>query len=174
MNFWQHIFNQNLAKIKSGKVMFVFWQCSDMGTQTRFFLHSIDCLLFYVPYRKPFTQMEMSLLLVTGCNFRPLPGAQDLWSRIDLYRATYAVAMASVFPFSFEGPPPFSRLLRHEMGCWGPINSYTSPHLVAAYDTQRNALDLCIPGSSEFGFVWSTVPFSRLSLLGFRNSYHDW
>jgi hypothetical protein len=49
--------------------------------------------------------------------FRPMLCAQGLWAGRDLYRATPILWHgASVFPVSSEGPPPFSRLIRHTGG----------------------------------------------------------
>jgi hypothetical protein len=81
-----------------------------------------------------------------AAKFRPMLGAQGLWAGRDLYRATPAATRDLVFSglirrtphlvaswltthdgmwriYSYQDPhwSPFSRLLRHTMGCRGPI-----------------------------------------------------
>jgi hypothetical protein len=78
-----------------------------------------------------------------AATFRPVPGAEDLWAGIDLYRATPVLTQGLGFcspirrtaPFCrltthigmcsiFSNPDPhgsqFSLLLRHTRGCGGP------------------------------------------------------
>jgi hypothetical protein len=49
--------------------------------------------------------------------FRPMLGAQGLWARRDLYRATPAVTRDLGFSGLIRKTAPFSRLLRHTRGC---------------------------------------------------------
>jgi hypothetical protein len=55
--------------------------------------------------------------------------------------------------YSYPEPhgSPFSHLLRHTRGCWGPIltQSLTGPHSVTSYDTQGDAEDLFLPWTSR-------------------------
>ena len=48
-------------------------------------------------------------------------GTQGLWAGRDLYRATPAVTRCLGFSGLIRMTAPFSRLLRHARGCWGPI-----------------------------------------------------
>jgi hypothetical protein len=56
-----------------------------------------------------------------AAKFRPMLGAQGLWAGRDLYRVTPAVTRGLSFSGLIQRTAPFSRLLRHARGCWGPI-----------------------------------------------------
>jgi hypothetical protein len=50
--------------------------------------------------------------------FRPMFGAQGLWARKDLYRATPALTQSLGSTGLIRRPAPFSQLLRHTRRCW--------------------------------------------------------
>ena len=73
------------------------------------------------PTREYFTHMETSPLPVKGWKYRPVLDTLGLWAVRDLYRATPAVTRGLGFFGLVLMTAPFSRLLRHARGCWGPI-----------------------------------------------------
>jgi hypothetical protein len=54
-----------------------------------------------------------------AAKFRPMLGAQGLWSERDLYRAKPAVTRGLSFSGLIRRMAPFSRLFRHTRGCGG-------------------------------------------------------
>jgi hypothetical protein len=56
-----------------------------------------------------------------AAKFRLMLGAKGLWAGRDLYRATPTVKRNLGFSGLIPNTAPFSRLLRHEWGCRGPI-----------------------------------------------------
>jgi hypothetical protein len=61
-----------------------------------------------------------------AATFRHMLDAQGLWAGRDLYRATPAATWGLGFPGLIRRTAyPFSRLLRHTRGCWGPILTLT-------------------------------------------------
>jgi hypothetical protein len=79
-------------------------------------------LLFYVPLKNISLTRRRHHYRWRAVKFRPMLGAQGLWARRDLYRAT----RTSVFSVISEGPP----------------------HSVASCNTQGGVEDLFSPGSS--------------------------
>jgi hypothetical protein len=76
----------------------------------------LDYLLFYVPLKNRRHHCRWR-----AAKFRPMLGAQGLWAGRGLYRATPAVTWDLGFSGFIRRTAPFSRLLRHEWGCGGPI-----------------------------------------------------
>jgi hypothetical protein len=56
-----------------------------------------------------------------AAKFRPMLGAQGLWSGRDLYRATPGMTHDLSFSGLTRRATPFSRLLQHSRECWEPI-----------------------------------------------------
>jgi hypothetical protein len=81
------------------------------------------------PAQEFFTYMETSPLPVKGCKFRPMFGAQGLWTGRDLYRATPTVTRDLGFFGLIRRTAPFSRLLLHTRGCGGSILAHYSMYL---------------------------------------------
>ena len=111
----------------------------------------IDYLLFYVPLKNFSPIWRRHHYRWRAAKFRPMLGAQGLWAGRDLYRATPAVTRSLGFSGLIRRTALFSRLLRHTMSCGVPILTriLTGPHSVASYDTQGDAEDLFLPGSSR-------------------------
>jgi hypothetical protein len=84
-----------------------------------------DYLLgFYVPLKNFSLKWRSHHCRWRAAKFRPMLGAQGIRAGGDLYRAPPAVTRDLSFPGSFEGPPPFSCLLRHTRGCRCNLDSY--------------------------------------------------
>jgi hypothetical protein len=81
----------------------------------------IDYLLFYVPLKNISLIWRRHHYRWRAANFRPMLGAQGLWTRRDLYRATPAVTRGLVFSGLIRRTAPFICLLRHTRGCGGSI-----------------------------------------------------
>jgi hypothetical protein len=84
--------------------------------------------------------------------FRAMLGAQGIWAGRDLYRATSAVTRGLSFSGLIRSTAQFSRFLRLARGCRGRILTrilITGPHSLASYDTQGDAEDPFLPGSSR-------------------------
>ena len=79
-----------------------------------------------------------------AAKFRPMLGAQGLWSGRDLYPATPAATRGLGFSGLIRRTAPFSRLLQHISGCGGSIlpRILTGPLSVTFYDTQGDVEDL--------------------------------
>jgi hypothetical protein len=80
----------------------------------------IDYFMFYVPLKNISLIWRLLHYRWRTANFRPLLGAQGLWTWRDFYRATPAMTRGLGFQISSEGPP----------------NS------IAFYDSQGDAQDL--------------------------------
>jgi hypothetical protein len=80
-----------------------------------------DYLLSYVPLKNFSLIWRRHLCQRRAEKFRPMLGAQDLWAGRDIYRATPPVTEDLGFSGLIRRTAPFSRLLRHARGCWGPI-----------------------------------------------------
>jgi hypothetical protein len=95
----------------------------------------IDYLLFYVPMENLLLIWKRHLCLWRAAKFRSILGAQGLWALRNPYRATLTVTRGLGFSSFIRRTAPFSRLLRHQWGCWGPILT----RILAG----RNVLCLC-------------------------------
>ena len=82
-----------------------------------------DYLVFYVPLRNISLIWRRHHYRWRAAKFRPMLGAQGLRAGRDFYRATPAVTRGLGFSGLIRMTTPFSRLLRHARGCWGPILS---------------------------------------------------
>jgi hypothetical protein len=85
----------------------------------------IDFLLFYVPLKNFSLISRRQLYRWKAAKCRPMLGIQGLWAGRDRYCATPAVARDLVFSGLIRRISPFSRLLRHPMGCGGSILTRT-------------------------------------------------
>jgi hypothetical protein len=104
--------------------------------------------------------------------FWPTLGAEGLWAGRDLYRATPAVTWGLGFPGLIRRTAPFSRLLRPTRGCGGSI--LTGPHSVASYDTQGDAENLFLPGSSRVRLFRRQRSSSNTRALNVVNKLFLW
>jgi hypothetical protein len=79
-------------------------------------------LRFYVPLKNISLIWRRHHYRWRTAKFRPILGAQGLWAGGgSLSCHTCCDTGPRVFSVSFEGLPPFSRLLRHRRGCGGHI-----------------------------------------------------
>jgi hypothetical protein len=109
----------------------------------------IDYLRFYVLLKNfTFIWRRHHCQWWWAVKFRPKLGAQGLWARSDLYRATPTVTRDLGFSGLIRRTAQFSRLLRHTRGSGGSILTriLTGPLYVTSYDTQGDAEDLFLPG----------------------------
>ena len=90
--------------------------------------YEIDRLLFNIVLR-PTENISLiwrhHLCRWRAAKFRPILGTRGLWAGRDLCRATPAVTWDLGFCGLIRMTAPFSRLLRHARGCWGPILTRT-------------------------------------------------
>jgi hypothetical protein len=92
-----------------------------------FFSAAAVCLsLFYAPLKNFSLIWKRHHYRWRAAQFRFMLGAQGLWARRDIYRATPAVTRGIGFSGLIRRTAPFNRLLRHTRGCGGPI--LTGPH----------------------------------------------
>jgi hypothetical protein len=81
----------------------------------------IDYLLFDVPLKNVSLIWRRYHYRWMFARFRPMLGAQGLWAKRDLYRATPTLTRELGFSGLIRRTAPFSRLLRRAWGCGGPI-----------------------------------------------------
>jgi hypothetical protein len=82
----------------------------------------IDWLFMFLRSAQEFfTYMETSSMPAKGSEYRPMIGAQGLWARRDLCRATPAVTRGLGFSGLIQRTTSFSRLLRLMRLCGGCI-----------------------------------------------------
>jgi hypothetical protein len=114
-------------------------------------LQTVIDILFYVQVKNISLIRRRRHCRWKDAKFKPMFGAQDLW--------------AGRVPSHRKGTP-FSPLLRHTRVCGGsiPIRILMGPNSVAPYDTQGDAEDLFLPGSSQVQTVWyeTLVRFSQI------------
>jgi hypothetical protein len=81
----------------------------------------IDYLRFYFPLKNISLIWRRHHCRWKAAKFRHMLGAQGLWARKDLNRATPAVTRGLGFYGVIRKTSPFSRHLRHTRGCRGSI-----------------------------------------------------
>jgi hypothetical protein len=79
----------------------------------------IDSLLFYVPLKNFSCIWRRHHCRWGAVKFRPMLGAQGLWAGRDLNGVTPTVTWGLGSSSLIRRTAPFSRLLRHTMGCGG-------------------------------------------------------
>jgi hypothetical protein len=79
-----------------------------------------DYLRFYVPLKNISLIWRRNHCRWRAAKFRPMLGAQGLWTGSDLYRATPAVTRDLGFSYLIRRTNPISHLLRYAWGCGGP------------------------------------------------------
>jgi hypothetical protein len=82
---------------------------------------TIDVGWLYVPLKNFSLIWRRHHCRWKAAKFRPMLGRSGLWAGRDLYRSTPAVTRDLGFSGLIRRTTPFSRLLRHTMGCGGSI-----------------------------------------------------
>jgi hypothetical protein len=80
--------------------------------------HFFVCIYRFTSYSRIF---HLYGDVTIACEGLPMLGAHGLWVGRDLYHVTLAVTRDLGFSGHIRTTVPFSRLLRHARGCWGPI-----------------------------------------------------